>query len=375
MTAEASRALWAAPVPPSWDALQALERVRALAGCVQDPVHHAEGDVWIHTRMVLEVLVELPSWQALDPVGRHVTWLACLWHDVGKPATTRIEPDGRVSARGHSRVGERIVRRMGYELGVPFALREAVCGLIRYHQIPFFAIDAEDPVRVACEVTQVCRADWLAVVAEADLRGRICADTQRILDAIALFRELCAEQGCLDRPRPFPDDHTRIAYLRSTGRSPDVPVHDDRRGTLVMTCGLPGAGKDTWLARCHPGIAVVSLDQLRAELRIAPTDDQGAVVQAGRERLREHFRRGEPVAFCATNLDRRRRAETVDLAWDYGYRVEIGYVEVPDGVRIAQNRGRDAVVPEAVVSRMKDRWDLPTPLEAHRVRWITSDAA
>ena len=35
-----------------WDDLQAFDWVRALASCPQDPIHHAEGDVWIHTRMI-----------------------------------------------------------------------------------------------------------------------------------------------------------------------------------------------------------------------------------------------------------------------------------------------------------------------------------
>src|SRR5687767_209798 len=48
-----------------WDELQVFDWVRALEGCPQDPIHHAEGNVWIHTRMVLETLLGLPEWRAL----------------------------------------------------------------------------------------------------------------------------------------------------------------------------------------------------------------------------------------------------------------------------------------------------------------------
>ncbi|NOU30314.1 MAG: hypothetical protein HOO96_20620, partial [Polyangiaceae bacterium] len=48
-----------APVP--WDALQVFPWVRALEACPQDAIHHAEGNVWIHTRMVLETLVAMPA--------------------------------------------------------------------------------------------------------------------------------------------------------------------------------------------------------------------------------------------------------------------------------------------------------------------------
>ena len=71
--------------------------LHGLAGCPQDPVHHAEGDVWIHTKMVCEALVALPAWQAL-PVGERTVVLAAgLFHDIAKPATTRCDEAGRVT--------------------------------------------------------------------------------------------------------------------------------------------------------------------------------------------------------------------------------------------------------------------------------------
>ncbi len=93
-----------APVP--WGDLQAFDWVRALEPCPQDPIHHAEGNVWIHTRMVLETLWTMPGWCELPDFERHAVYLACLLHDVAKPATTRVEEDGRVTAKGHSRRGE-----------------------------------------------------------------------------------------------------------------------------------------------------------------------------------------------------------------------------------------------------------------------------
>ena len=350
-----------------WDALQSFDQVRALEGCVQDPIHHAEGDVWIHTRMVLETLVGLPAWRALDAEGRAATWLGCLLHDVGKPATTRTEPDGRVTSRGHSRVGDRMTRRLLWELGVPYRLREEVCGLVRFHQIPFFLLEREDPRRLAIELSYACRADRLALVAEADIRGRECRDMGRIVDAIELFRTFCEEEGCLDRPRPFPDDVTRITYWRSTGRFPDAPAHDDTRAELTMMVGLPGSGKDTWVAEHAASLPKVSLDDLRAELDVDPGSDQGRVRQACTERLREHLRRGESFVYVATNLDRQRRAPILALAADYRFRVKIVSIEVPEDVLYAQNQDREAVVPERVVRAMLDRWEAPNRLEAHRL--------
>ena len=301
------------------DALATVVSASELAATPQDARFHAEGDVWIHTRMALEALCADPAWAALDETARGLVFAGVLLHDVGKPATTRHEPDGRVSSRGHSATGEHLVRAALYDAGVPFAWREHVCALVRWHQVPFFGIerDAAGAARLLARLSLVTRHDWLSLVATADGRGRRCADPAdhaRIVDNCALWRELAAEHGALDRPRPFPDAHTRVVYLadeRGT-RSPDVPAYDDSAGDAFLLAGLPGAGKSTWLA-AHPDLAVVSLDDLRVELEVDPADGQGPVVAAARERAREHLRAGRPFAWNATNVSRPLRASLVEL--------------------------------------------------------------
>lgn len=357
-----------------WADLQVFPWVRALEACPQDAIHHAEGNVWIHTRMVLETLVELPAFQALAAPEQRAVYIACLMHDIAKPATTRTEDDGRITAKGHSRAGELMVRRILWELGCPFALREQVCGLIRYHQIPFYLIERDDAQRVAAEVSLAARCDLLALVAEADIRGRICADMPRIVDQIELFREFCREEGCFSTARPFASDHTRVVYFRAEGRLPDVEVWDDTRSEIILLSGLPGAGKDTTLRERFGDLPVVSLDALRDELDVAPTEDQGQVVQVARERARELLRRGESFVWNATNLNRQRRAPILSLAGDYGARIRIVYVESPATALFAQNKGREAAVPERVIRRMTERWEVPLLSEAHAVEHRVRDA-
>ncbi len=357
-----------------WDDLQAFDWVRALATCPQDPIHHAEGDVGIHTRMVLEALRSLPAYQALSRDDQRVAYVACLMHDIAKPATTRREDDGRVTAKGHSRAGDLMARRVLWELGAPFALREQVCSLIRYHQVPFFLIENEGIQRTLAEISLQARCDLLAIVAEADLRGRICQDAPKILDNIALFRELCVEEDCVTEPRRFASDHTRVTYFRSSpgsGRHPDVEVFDDTRSELVMMCGLPGSGKDTFVRESLGSLPVVSLDGLREELEVDPADNQGTIIQAARERAKEHLRRGEPFVWNATNLVKRRREGILTLAADYGARVRIVYVEVPVETLFAQNRAREAVVPEKVIRKMATSWEVPSLVEAHSLTLLT----
>jgi hypothetical protein len=239
---------------------EAFDWFRALRGCPQDPTFHAEGDVDIHTRMVVGALLTDPAWQALPAAERQSLFWAALLHDVGKPATTRMEPDGRVIAPGHSRRGQIMARRILAEMAVPFAQRELICHLITHHQIPFYLLERERPERRAHLISRHTRCDLLAVLTTADARGRLCPDGERMLDNIALFRGLCREEDCLAAPKAFASAHSRFLYFRREERSADYEAFDDCHGAVTLLSGLPGSGKDTWLAANAGDAPMISLD-------------------------------------------------------------------------------------------------------------------
>lgn len=368
------------PTPPDWridwDALTgAYDWLRALADCPQDPVFHAEGDVLTHTKMVCEELAALPAWRELPADRRRVLFAAALLHDSAKPACTRTEVDGRITSRGHSRRGAVLARRVLWRLGVPFAVREQVAALVRHHQLPYFLVDQADSQRRAITASQTARCDWLALLAESDVRGRICPDRQRLLDNVALFAEICREEGCLSGPRPFASDHARFLYFRDDSRHPDAPAFDDTRCEAVLLSGLPGSGKDHWLRENLSERPAVSLDALRAELGVDPADEQGAVINRARETAREFLRAGRPFAWNATNLSRQLRTEVINLFAAYKAAVRIVYLEVPEAVLFEQNRRRDARVPAAVIERLLDRWEVPDVTEAHKVELVLRESA
>jgi poly(A) polymerase len=88
--------------------VQVLPEVSAMKGVEQPPQFHPEGDVFVHTLLLLE---KLPH-----PCPRTLAWGALL-HDVGKPPTFRIAPD-RIRFDGHVEVGvkmaEQICRRLRF---------------------------------------------------------------------------------------------------------------------------------------------------------------------------------------------------------------------------------------------------------------------
>jgi predicted kinase len=359
------------PTPPDyaidWDALDREHAfVRALRDCPQDPLWHAEGDVWIHTRMVCESLVSLAAWRALAERERAITFAAALLHDVAKPACTRSE-DGRIISPGHSARGEIMARRLLWECDADPGAREEVARIITVHQVPFFALDKPSPARIVHRLSQSVRADLVALVAEADARGRRARDQQRLLDNIELFRELAREEACFEAPRRFPSDLARVRYFRSEAQSPDYDPYDDTWGEVVLMSGLPAAGKDTWLKTHATHLPVASLDDLRHELDVEPGEPQGEVVSAARGRARDYLRRHQPFAWNATNLSRTQRAPLLDLFMRYGARVRIVHVEASCGAQAQRNGSRATPVPRHVIDRMLDRWQVPDPTEAHVV--------
>ncbi|WP_018656285.1 AAA family ATPase [Actinomadura flavalba] len=365
------------PAPPRWevpwdDVAAAFAWVRRLEGVPQDRLHHAEGDVAVHTRMACEALAGLPAWRARPAEERVRLFAAVLLHDVAKPYCTRTDADGRVTAHGHSRRGDLMARRVLWELGAPPEWREHVAALVRHHQVPFWALERPDLAAIAFRVSLLARNDDLVLLATADLLGRICGDTAEILENIALYEQYCAEQECLTGPRRFPSPHARFWWFRKPGRDPDYDAWDDTGPTVTIMSGLPAAGKDTWLAARLPDVPVVGLDALRAELGVDPAGDQRAVAAAAYARAREHLRARESFAWNGTNLSRDVRDRCTGLAAAYNARVEIVAVEAPPPVLRRRNLARAAPVPEAVVERLLRRWEQPDPTEAHGVRWITT---
>ena len=194
-----------APLPgrqPDFAAcLAAFPQLELAKATPQHPVYHAEGDVWTHTMMVVEALLAMPAYAQATRAQQEIVFLAALLHDVAKCSTTVTDPvTGAIGQPGHSRKGALDARIALWDYAVPFAAREAICRLIQVHQVPFFALETSrrgvTPEFTVRELSWQVDIGLLAMLAEADICGRICPDPQRVLDAFALFRELSREEGC-----------------------------------------------------------------------------------------------------------------------------------------------------------------------------------
>jgi tRNA nucleotidyltransferase (CCA-adding enzyme) len=154
---------------------QLFPEIKALIEVPQDPEWHPEGDVFVHTRLVLDRAREL-----IDdlPYPKQVTvMLAALAHDFGKPATTEFI-DGRLRSRGHEEAGVEptlsFLDRLNVHTLEGYDVRAQVMALVRDHLKPgeYFKKREEVGDGAFRRLARKCELDLLYRVAKADSLGR-----------------------------------------------------------------------------------------------------------------------------------------------------------------------------------------------------------
>ena len=159
--------------------LGALEKVfpeiQSLIGVPQDPEWHPEGDVFVHTQLVIDRARELID--ALSYPRQVTVMLAALAHDFGKPATTEFI-NGRMRSRGHEEAGvpptESFLDRINVHTIDGYNVRGQVIALVREHLKPGEFYKKRDEVGEGAfrRLARRCEPDLLYRVAKADSLGR-----------------------------------------------------------------------------------------------------------------------------------------------------------------------------------------------------------
>jgi poly(A) polymerase len=104
----------------------ALPEIETMKGCEQPPQFHPEGDVFKHTRIMLEML---PAEASLPLV------FSVLFHDVAKPATAIVDEEGRIRFNGHDRVGAEMTEQIMERLRFSRAEIDATVEAVRQHMV------------------------------------------------------------------------------------------------------------------------------------------------------------------------------------------------------------------------------------------------
>ena len=116
-----------------WDLLDSsglmrviLPEIDAMKGCLQPEQFHPEGDVFQHTRLMLQFLPEKVSVPLVFSV---------LLHDVAKPRTATVDETGRIRFSGHDRLGAEMTEEIMRRLRFSGAEIEATVEMVRQHMV------------------------------------------------------------------------------------------------------------------------------------------------------------------------------------------------------------------------------------------------
>lgn len=355
--------------------------IQEMKNTQQSPKYHGEGDVYTHTMMVYEALKQLPEYKELNAHQKEILDIAALLHDIGKTKTTVFQ-DGDWHSPHHASVGSRMARELlfkEFNMGGTkelMQMRETICTLIRFHSFPPHAIENDNGTFKMHQIASnnLLMPDFsikmLCILAKADILGKVCNDTAQVLDNIELCKELAIDEGCYNGCYDYFSAHARRVCLSNPDVWKDSELFDDTWGTVYMMSGLPGSGKDYTIERRLYGVPMISLDEIRKEHKIKPTDNQGAVANMAKEIAKEYLRKHESFVWNATNLTPQMREQLISLFESYKANVKIIYVETDYERLVMQNANREAVVPQDVIDNMLKKLVPPLMTEARQVEWV-----
>jgi poly(A) polymerase len=174
-----------------------LPEISKLKGCEQPPQFHPEGDVYVHTRRMLELL---PGQVSVPLV------FSVLFHDIGKPGTYSFDPvEQRIRFSGHDKLGAAMTRRLMERLRFSRDLIDATVEAVDRHMV-FKDVQKMRVAKLKRFMAGPCFADELI------LHKMDCASSHGMLDNYDFLlrkREEFANEPLI--PPPLVNGHDLLA--------------------------------------------------------------------------------------------------------------------------------------------------------------------
>ncbi|MEL6930992.1 MAG: ATP-binding protein, partial [Cyanobacteria bacterium J06600_6] len=233
---------------------------------------------------------------------------------------------------------------------------------------------------------------WLEL---ADIRGRECQDKEQQLEIVELYALYAQEyqawksygkaykswQAYFERELADYDRGTRnfvlaTAISRHEAGKIFTPESELARSysyreafpQVVVTFGVSGSGKSTWIANNLKDHAVISLDAIRSQIANSRSDqsENSKVVQAAKEQLKVLLRSQSKIVWDATSLRRDFRQQVINISRQYGALVTLVVFHCPEDVYFDRNRQRQHPIPKEVLLKQLNSLEFPELDEGDR---------
>lgn len=370
----------------------------------QDPGWHGEGNVAVHTNLVLQQVYFLIETCAshLSVREQDVLILSALFHDYGKPLTTRRrEKDGveRVVAPYHEHTGASLLFTCSPPLGITQEDWKDIIQLVAYHDQPkklVYMNKGEADYRALSR--KIPSMEMIYLLEVADRKGTVSDDYDEQLEMLEVFRLFSEELGLwrvaayeglsekIDEHFADKDDLFRMAAYHKGMSALDkgrihledevmsIAYQNQGKSHVVVMCAISGSGKSTFIKKNYPEYRVISPDEIR-ELMIGDRldiDNHGEVFRFAYEQLKVSLRIGENVVWDATNLRIDLREKLLGIANDYGAFIEMVLLQAPLAQCLKNNRDRTHSIPAEIIHKQAKIFQLPDLREVHKLTWLHS---
>ncbi len=371
--------------------------LHSLEKTEQEKQWHAEGDVAVHTDMVLNQTYDLLRSDAshITGVKRQALILSALLHDIAKPLTTRrkeINGIERIVASGHEETGASYLALKLIELPLDHKAIMTIIGLVGFHHVPKQLVVKNRAYHDYFHLSLNADLELLYWLELADMKGRLCDDLDKQLDLLEQFRLFAEEYKlwCVEdpvktilSPIQVKSSHDEQDYLNgyavhqlAYGQISMVEEaiaknyqHAQNYSHLYIMCGISGSGKSTWIAQNLKEFEIISLDEIREEIngKRSCQKNKAQMLQIARTRLKTALAKKRNVVWDATNFRSEFRQIICDYGLRYGALITIVAFQIKESTLKSNNRNRQHVVDDDVISDQISKLQWPSPTEGHRM--------
>lgn len=224
-----------------WENVWNIPEFNKLIETKQSTVWHKEGNVSVHTKMVVDAMYNEIINDKKDNEYSVIMILSALFHDIGKGVATFFNKEkNNWSAKNHAEYGEKIARKLLW--GESPIIRESVCYFVRNHMKPMYLIDSptcvKDTIELSCDglYPQYCNLKNLILLKKCDNLGSIF-DYDGWYDKLNFVQIVAEKFDCYTKPYKFENDVTKWHFLNENTEDTPKLVADESSFNVYVPIG------------------------------------------------------------------------------------------------------------------------------------------
>lgn len=377
--------------------------LKELKQTEQDPEWHSEGDVHIHTNMVIDEIYKIFEKETLSLSEKYILLMSAIFHDIGKTKTSKwkeVLGKQHLTAKGHEYEGMSYLTYRLLEEDMTKEEYNSILDLVGYHQVPKLLIVKDNISKWDYKLlTEKTSGKLFYLLELADMLGRTCIDKEDQVDYIEMFKMYAIDYNCYETKSNIDEelrklfinqfnenDESALSFLigKTKKRLYDKDIIDpvvsyqkyyenkNNHGVLYLMCGISGSGKTTTInniKKDHTIDTVIELDTLRQNHKLKSNNRReidGRVRQESKELLKRALANKESVIFDACNHRKDFRDVLFGIAEEYKAKTVLVFVQTSfkDCIKNDQNRNVRNLGKE-IINTQKEQFQYPERYEAN----------